>query len=260
MFVVSFIWFWSFWLPTVSCLGACSHRGSDCPCVRHRGALHQADGYQYPSPQGCDRLIPSSVCGSVGGGTQICERTLPCSLEFPICWSLYRFRRNGGFCGAQQNRGTLVSLVIYRILYRRGGADQQQKERLERTAGTCVGLAMCLSGAAMALIALLAKGATVGNVLPALIIASLGGLTNLWFWLRYRKLHRQTADVILASQGKLYGAKTLVDACVTLALELCFSPPPARRCGHDWLCSRCCIPCGQRGVTIRSVSGGAAGT
>ena len=68
---------------------------------------------------------------------------------------------------------TLVSLVIYRILYRRGGADQQQKERLERTAGTCVGLAMCLSGAAMALIALLAKGATV-EMPPALIIASLG--------------------------------------------------------------------------------------
>ena len=159
---------------------------------------------------------------------------------------------------------TLVSLVIYRILYRRGGADQQQKERLERTAGTCVGLAMCLSGAAMALIALLAKGAMVGNVLPALIIASLGGLTNLWFWLRYRKLHRQTADVILASQGKLYGAKTLVDACVTLALGVVFfAPHTAAAAVVDMIGSAAVAAylVVNGVVTIRSASvGGAAGT
>ena len=61
--------------------------------------------------------------------------------------------------------------------------------------------------------------------MPALIIALLGVLTNSWFWLRYRSLNRQGRDAILASQSRLYGAKTLVDGCVTAALAVVFVAP-----------------------------------
>jgi len=50
---------------------------------------------------------------------------------------------------------------------------------------------MCLSGAAMLFIALFSPDTEKGNVIPGLVIAVLGVITNTWFWLRYRRLNRE---------------------------------------------------------------------
>jgi len=55
-----------------------------------------------------------------------------------------------------------------------------------------------------------------GNVIPGLVIAVLGVITNTWFWLRYRRLNREKPNAILAVQSRLYCAKAAVDACVPL--------------------------------------------
>lgn len=112
----------------------------------------------------------------------------------------------------------IVSWVIYRATNNVADVDTQRKERLERIANLCVGAAMCLSGAAMLLIAVLSDHGEKGNVIPGLVIALLGVLTNTWFWLRYRRLDREGPNAILAVQSRLYRAKALVDACVTIAL------------------------------------------
>lgn len=112
----------------------------------------------------------------------------------------------------------IVSFAIYRALHRAGEPDPARRERLERAANLCVGAAMCVSGAAMVLLALFFHQAQTGNVLLSLIIAVLGATTNTWFWLRYRSLNRERPDAILAAQARLYRAKSLVDACVTAAL------------------------------------------
>jgi divalent metal cation (Fe/Co/Zn/Cd) transporter len=125
----------------------------------------------------------------------------------------------------------LVSWAVFRLLHQGGEPDAVHKARLEKTANLCVGAAMCLSGAAMALIAGFSGEAEKGNVLPGLVIALLGVTTNTWFWLRYRKLNREKPDAILAVQARLYRAKSLVDACVTAALSVVAIAPgtPAAR-------------------------------
>lgn len=112
----------------------------------------------------------------------------------------------------------VVSWAMYRKTNRDDATDPAKRARLERFATASVGAAMCLGGAAMVLFALWSDAADKGNVLPGLIIAVLGLLTNSWFWLRYRTLHREQPNAILAAQSKLYRAKSLVDACVTAAL------------------------------------------
>lgn len=112
----------------------------------------------------------------------------------------------------------IVSWVVYNITHKGAGPDAQRKSQLERIAHLCVGIAMCLSGAVMLLVALLTDGGENGNVIPGLVIAVLGVTTNSWFWLRYRKLDKVNPNAILAVQSRLYRAKSLVDACVTIAL------------------------------------------
>ncbi|NLO70526.1 MAG: hypothetical protein GX102_06215 [Porphyromonadaceae bacterium] len=75
---------------------------------------------------------------------------------------------------------------------------------MERIANLCVGLAMRLSGIAMILISFLSNHAEKGNVVLSLIIAILGAITNLWFWLRYRKVNREEPNAIISVQSKLY--------------------------------------------------------
>ena len=125
----------------------------------------------------------------------------------------------------------LVSWVVFRLIHKGVEPDAARKFRLERTANLCVGAAMCLSGAAMALIALFSGAAEKGNVIPGLVIAVLGVTTNTWVWLRYRMLNREKPDAILAAQARLYRAKSLVDACVTAALAVVTIMPgtPAAR-------------------------------
>ena len=112
----------------------------------------------------------------------------------------------------------LVSWIVFRITNKDGAEDITRKAKLERIAKLCVGVAMCLSGAAMLLITILSFGGEKGNVIPGLIIAVLGVIVNTWFWFRYRKLNRAEPNAILAVQSRLYRAKSLVDICVTAAL------------------------------------------
>ena len=112
----------------------------------------------------------------------------------------------------------IISWLIFKITHKDGAYDAIKKAELERIAGLCVGAAMCLSGAAMLFIALLSYGGEKGNVIPGLVIAVLGVIVNTWFWFRYSKLNRVTPNAIFAAQSRLYGAKSLVDTCITLAL------------------------------------------
>jgi divalent metal cation (Fe/Co/Zn/Cd) transporter len=112
----------------------------------------------------------------------------------------------------------IVSWLVYRALSRERPGDGPRKEKLEKAASLGVGLAMCLGGAAMALLAFFPQNTDKGNVVPGLVIAILGVMTNSWFWLRYRMLDRKDPNAILEVQSRLYRAKSLVDLCVTAAL------------------------------------------
>ena len=152
----------------------------------------------------------------------------------------------------------LVSWVVFRLIHKSVEPDAARKFGLERTANLCVGAAMCLSGAAMALIALFSDAAEKGNVIPGLVIAVLGVTTNTWFWLRFRMLNREKPDAILAAQARLYRAKSLVDACVTAALAVVAIMPgtPAARImdlGGSIIVAVYLIASGI--ITIRAVNG-----
>lgn len=111
----------------------------------------------------------------------------------------------------------IVSFVVYRMTNGSSYGDER-KAALERRSNLFVGAVMCLSGAAMLFVTLFSENAEKGNVIPGLVISILGVMANSIFWLRYTALSRQTGSSILAVQGRLYRAKTLVDGCVTLAL------------------------------------------
>ncbi len=121
----------------------------------------------------------------------------------------------------------IISWVVFRMLHGKKKVEETQKERLERIAKVCVGVAMCLSGAAMIFVALFSAKAASGNVIPGLVIALLGVTTNSWFFLRYRRLNREKPNAILAVQSKLYRAKSLVDICVVIALVVIAVAPDA---------------------------------
>lgn len=112
----------------------------------------------------------------------------------------------------------IVSWLIYGITNKDESLDEGRKARLERIANLSVGAAMCLSGAVMILITFLSDHSEKGNVFPGLVIAVLGVITNTWFWIKYRKLNNTDPNAILAVQSRLYRSKSLVDACVTIAL------------------------------------------
>ncbi len=112
----------------------------------------------------------------------------------------------------------IISWLIFRITNKDGVEDAIRKAKLEGIASFCVGLAMCFSGTAMVLIAFLSESTDKGNVLPGLVIAILGVITNSWFWFRYRSLDKAEPNAILAVQSRLYRAKSIVDVCVTAAL------------------------------------------
>ena len=112
----------------------------------------------------------------------------------------------------------IVSWAVYRVTHKGTEYDENHRLRLERIANYCVGAAMCLSGIAMLIVALLYPAEEKGNVIPGLIIAILGVTTNTWFWIRYRMLNKANPNSILAIQSRLYSAKAVVDTCVAAAL------------------------------------------
>lgn len=115
----------------------------------------------------------------------------------------------------------LIAIIVSYSVFRqtqKPALDRKHRVKLEGIANLFVGATMCLSGPVILVTALLASQSGQGNVVPGLIIAVLGLITNSYFYLRYRKLNQRNANAILAIQSRLYRAKSLVDACVTAAL------------------------------------------
>ena len=115
----------------------------------------------------------------------------------------------------------LLAIIVAFVVYQLAGKDEdpQKKARLERGSNLFVGAAMCLSGGIMLFLALFSGSSENGNVIPGLAIALLGVIANSLFWRKYTRLGKQTGSAILAVQGRLYRAKTLVDGCVVIALS-----------------------------------------
>lgn len=116
----------------------------------------------------------------------------------------------------------LMAFVTYRITTGREKAEQavdlDRKARIECMSNRFVGAMMCLGGSIMLGLAFLSGQEDKGNVIPGLVIALLGVLANTIFWRKYTRLHKAEPNPILAVQARLYGAKSLVDGCVTIAL------------------------------------------
>ena len=52
------------------------------------------------------------------------------------------------------------------------------------------------------------------------MIAGLGFIANTFFWLKYKKIAKETDNKILMVQSRLYRAKTFVDCSVVIALSV----------------------------------------
>ena len=119
----------------------------------------------------------------------------------------------------------IISFVIYKVTNKDGHCDEVRKALLERRSNSFVGAMMCLGGSFMVALTLMSDSADKGNVVPALIIAGMGVITNTLIWFKYTHLHQKNPNAILGVQARLYRAKSLVDSCITLALlAVVFAP------------------------------------
>ena len=114
--------------------------------------------------------------------------------------------------------GIIMSFIVYKLTSKDGYCDEERKERLERFSNIFVGAMMCLGGILMLWIAFASGNSEKGNVIPGLVIALLGVVANTLFWVKYTKLNKAEPNAIIAVQARLYGAKSLVDGCVSVAL------------------------------------------
>lgn len=121
----------------------------------------------------------------------------------------------------------VVSWIVFRKIRKEGTMDIVRKRKLERWSNFAVGTAMVLSGGAMLMVALFLTSTEKGNVIPGLVIAVLGVITNTWFFFRYRGMDRKTPNRIFQVQSRLYLAKSLVDGCVVIALGVIVIMPNA---------------------------------
>lgn len=114
---------------------------------------------------------------------------------------------------------TLVSLWVFRSIKGLPPSDER-RIRLERRVDFYVGMAMLISALAMAYLTVIGLIYQVekGNVIPALIIAVLGVISNGIMAVNYRAANAKAPSGILKAQGALYRTKTLVDGCVSCAL------------------------------------------
>ena len=119
----------------------------------------------------------------------------------------------------------ICAYVIHRMTTSDEGCDEERRARLERGANRFIGAMMCVAGAAIGLLALLGGQAEKGNVVPGLVIALMGVVANAIFWLRYRSLNTRQPNAIVATQARLYRAKTFVDFCVSSALITVLAAP-----------------------------------
>ena len=122
----------------------------------------------------------------------------------------------------------IVALIVYTVTNGRGDMDGVQKQRWEIRGNRFTGVIMCISGLSMLILSFLAADGDKGNVVPALVIAVLGVIANSIFWRRYSVLYRRQNNAILGVQARLYGAKSAVDICVTIALAAVLAFPGTR--------------------------------
>ena len=112
----------------------------------------------------------------------------------------------------------VMSFVAYKLTSRGSVGSEQKKAAVERRSNAFVGAMMCLGGVFMMALAFMADNSSKGNVIPGLTIAVMGVIANTLFWRKYTRLNKKEPNAILAVQARLYGAKSLVDSCVTAAL------------------------------------------
>jgi len=112
----------------------------------------------------------------------------------------------------------IMAFVTYKITTKNGQQDIIKKEKIEKMSNIFVGAMMCLGGSIMMVLSFVSENEDKGNVIPGLTIAILGVIANTIFWRKYTRLNKAEPNPILAVQARLYGAKSLVDSCVTIAL------------------------------------------
>ncbi len=180
-------------------------------------------------------LICSSLEGGHGMKIKTGEKTLLASVlmsapgPLVVGTALFFGRSSTQLADFVRRSAELIAIIVSYLIYRKMVRDKLmtplKMRNLERTADLSVGMTMCLSGPVILLSALYASDSGDGNVIPGLVIALLGVLTNTWFWLRYRLLNRRIPNGIFAVQSSLYRAKSLVDLCVSLALATVAAVP-----------------------------------
>jgi len=113
-----------------------------------------------------------------------------------------------------------ISWRVFRYVEKGQAVEPDQKAHLEKIAGLCVAAALLFSGLVMFTVTLVRIDSFEpgGNVYPGLAIATLGLLTNSWFWRRYARMTTEHYNPVIDSQRLMYRAKTVVDACVIMAL------------------------------------------
>ena len=121
----------------------------------------------------------------------------------------------------------ISSFVVY-VITNKEGFDKDVKRKIECRSNAFVGVIMCVSGISMVIVTLFFKSGNKGNVAPAFVIALFGAITNTLFWRRYTKLHVEFGNAVLGVQAKLYGAKSIVDTCITLTLLVVAVMPGSR--------------------------------
>jgi divalent metal cation (Fe/Co/Zn/Cd) transporter len=119
----------------------------------------------------------------------------------------------------------VVALAVYEMTTRGKSMDADARHRLERHSNIFVGAMMATAGAVMAAVSLFINTGEKGNVIPGLVIASIGAVANSLFWMRYTSLNNREPNPILAVQARLYRAKALVDISVTLSLSFVLGAP-----------------------------------
>ena len=114
----------------------------------------------------------------------------------------------------------IFSFVIYLITTKEGKCNEEKKRKLENLANLFVACVMCICSVLMIVLAFFSESEDKGSVIPGLAIALLGVVANTIFWIRYTKMNKSQPNKIFAVQARLYGAKSLVDGCVTIALTI----------------------------------------
>lgn len=119
----------------------------------------------------------------------------------------------------------VLALVLFVVTEKKSNMTEAEKNRIKANGNRVIGTLMCLSGTVMLYVLFSVNQRSKGNVLPAFVIAALGAAVNSFFFFRYTKLYKETNNSILGVQGRLYGAKSLVDLCVSLTLLIILANP-----------------------------------